>query len=328
LSDAPPLRIGSFEDLKEGLRSPDDGTRWGVLRAISSAPAKAASYGPVDELLLPMWRAAEGLERVMCLGALLPFPYPELFLEEFFATSHPETLLMLAHRLAQEPGPWLVPRLGERFLTETLPRRQLLLANMLSAQQHLPLAVRLRCAVLAAVDTALPPWTPDAAPAWIRELPAAQALLERLGWPAYEGLLEHELPAGSRPWLAEWGLRLDDPRGVQKLEPRAALAILRGHPEHWDRFPIAAWGQQPDLRTLAWQCGAPLPPVLEAEPALIARWPEAEELAELLDHPDWRIRAAAVDRLVTLGADVAREPASEAGQLALVQLRERLLQRP
>lgn len=327
-----PLRIAGAQDLFAALRDPDMSTRWSVLRAIARNPAKAVSYGPwegrtLQDELLGLWEASEGLERMAVLGALLVFPLAEVFLEEFWSTDHRESLMLLAHRLKQEPAAWLVPRLCSRFLEDGWDHRQQVVANMLSAQSGLPPVVRLRVALLSGQDVPVPPWDADL---WLPELSRptafkARAMLEELAvWEELVGLWAR-LPLDARLWLLDKGHGRE--QAFEDEDERVLVRVLElgeAPGPLLERLVDSANGR---LRELAVLRGAAR--TFDEDPrvrvAILRRCEDQLVLTRGLLDADWGVRGAAVERLRELGwsadLDLLPEPYSDEVLVALEMLK-------
>lgn len=344
------LHIASARDLFEALVHPEEGVRYSVLQAIAEHPDQAVAYGP--------WEGEDLVGRLITLARRDPLPMVrsamvkvianfrsrrvlEFLKDRMLATSDVDLVLELEPRFGVEP-----PAEVREFLLELTadpvdkPAQALVGARLLSRDDGLSPAERVRVALLTDQEYPTPPVDATTLDAWIDGLNGvlgdrARALVETHADAALR-LMGHwgRLSDRTRDWLLAWCARTEPVTARAAvasilggpLSPEVARAALRSaravglDPETIAPERIREWIAHPDpgVRAAAVEAGlggpahvaATLASPSEARDVRLAALHRcaahpseapADALIALLSDPDWRIRAAAADALAMLG---------------------------
>lgn len=344
------VHIGSARDLFEALGSPEAGVRLSVLQAIAEYPEQALAYGP--------WEGEDLIGRLIHLARRDPMPMVRSVMVKVVANFRSKRVLeFLQERMQATQDVDLVLELEPRFGVEPLsevrdfllgfidepakwPAQALVAARLLSADESLSPARRLRVALLSDRDAPLPALDAETVEAWTAELNGdladrAQALVGGQGdallrlWQNWESLSD---PA--RVWLLECtaAAHADTARAavpalldgslsaevacallhcamvvgvdLDAMRPERVMELL----EHRDsRVRAAAIEAGLGDSQLVVTCMSDPAQEWHVRVACVRRWMRAhpegalEPLLGLLADADWRIRAAAAEALVSLG---------------------------
>jgi hypothetical protein len=217
------LRLRSAADFFAALRSPDIGTRVGVLRAIAQSPEKALAFGRfqggdvIDVLVQQAYQKQGYSNWKLVVSVLAAFRDPrvvEHFKKILMTWRKPEAIRIALARLSLEPmesiEPTLRPLLRQtECLAQTRAAADLLLrAPSLDAAE----AIRVSVANTQGVSVA-PALDESNAALWIAELhgrfaDGARRLLETQGESAFQVLKRRwpSLDVSVQEWLLAWGV--------------------------------------------------------------------------------------------------------------------------
>lgn len=294
----------------------------------------------VDVLLSQAERLRGELEWLSWIGTLAAFHdvrIIQLFASLITTASHTELLFALANYLRSERlDPIRIP-LGVALMQNGCVSRARAVASLLVACPPLSPGEALRVGLLEPSEAAPLPLFPAAVGEWLNELegpfqPEVQLELRRQGASTLAVLVEHwhRLSGSARCWLLEWAaetdpdLVLDGIRDVLTKRPdglilRAleAAAKLKHFPADLESLIVPFLEHSDELvrraAVMACRSGLNWRPFFENEPSALVRQAciarvvdqegrEAVPFAlQQLANPDWRIRAAAVEGLLSLG---------------------------
>lgn len=321
------VRLSSAAEVLEALRAQDEGLRFTLCQTLAQKPEKALAYDAEccgelrRELVKLLAKSASPLHRHLVLTALYAFPVGDIFWEEFQAAGEVETLMLLAQRLKAEPALWLIPKLVALFRDDTDSNRRQVVANMLASQSSLPPEVELDVAILGLGELRQPSLDRELWPRWLGHLRGAQAQKARAllrNHPQAGALLSVEwktLQQEERAWACGW-LPLDETLVMRALSSAGLLAVLaarlRTHPEPARFLPLLEpqWNESDEeLRVALLACGVRPRNLMRAyekaetsalKVALLEFWPQTSPWEISLTDKDWRVRAAATNRLRSL----------------------------
>lgn len=299
----------------------------------------------VDVLLSQAERFRGELERLYWIGALAAFSDPRvvrLFTSLITRETHCELLFALANYLRAEPLDPIRIQLGAALMQNGCVARARAVAGVLAACPRLSAGEALRIGLLEPGTMAPLPVFFAAVDEWLNELSGpfqleAQLELKRQGAPTLAGLVGHwdRLLESAKKWLLEWGAEIDaglvlDPiREVLTkradgliLSALEAAASLKRSLADLDGLIIPLLDHNEELvrRAAVMACRSALNWRLffENEPSALVRRAcmakvmvqgggEAVSFAlQQLASPDWRIRAAAAEGLLSLGKSGVR----------------------
>jgi hypothetical protein len=299
----------------------------------------------VDVLLSQAERLRGELEWLYWIGALAAFRDPRvvrLFTSLIATESHTELLFALANYLRVEPLDPIRIQLGAALMQNGCVARARAVASILAACPRLSAGEALRIGLLEPGDKASLPVFSAALGEWLNELAGpfqseARLELQRQGASTLATLVGHwdRLLESAKKWLLEWAaetdadLVLDPIREVLKkrsdgliLPALEAAAKSKHSPSDLDELIIPLLDHNEELvrRAAVMACRSALNWRLffEKEPSVLVRQAciakvmdqegrEAVSFAlQQLANPDWRIRAAAVEGLLSLGKTGAR----------------------
>lgn len=277
--------------------------RMSVLRALAQSPERARAYDGLEGSLLELLPdVSRGSERLLLLGALCAFEQGELLWGEFLRSDDQEELLVLASRLRREP--WIVERLSAA-LPEASWQQQKVIATMLCPIEGLSPALEVRVACLATLERRLPPLDAEVWPVWQELLPLQKCRALLKSHPDGPLMLKDrwsDLSRAEQRWVLEW--LFPDPDIValcleSSVLRRPVLEMMAGG--DWGEQLKGLWDLvelRPDLVKAGLAVDLERHPELRA--AAVARsGPEADW--EALVGGSWRVRSAALSRIVDLG---------------------------
>ena len=300
------MRLEGSEQVLAALGSADPIMRQSVLRALAVNPQAARGYAGLENALVKLLASCQmESERLLLLAALSAFDQGELLWLEFCQSQQLEILMLLASRLKQEP--WIVNRLGAALESTSGPR-QVVMASMLVGVQGLPPPLEVRVACLATLEARTPPLDSSLWPVWceLLGLQKTRALLQTHSEGAatvkrhWNGLDQEQ-----KQWALDW--LFPDPEIIERCLAcpnmrMAALARMAGG--NWGSQVAHLWESNPALRPALVRAGLEVD--LEAHPELredmVDRLGPEADWESLLCGP-WRLRSAALQRLVQLGVD-------------------------
>ena len=293
----------------------------------------------LDVLLTQAERWRGEFEWMNWIGAIAGFRDPRvfrLFTSLITTETHSELLFALANYLQTEDLASVRISLGEALLQNTCAARARTVAPLLSSSADLSPAEALRIKLLEPGENPIPVF-PAATEEWVEELagpfqPEARQELRRQGPSTLATLVGYweRLGESSKKWLLEWAIEADADLVLQPirevLTKRAdglLLAALEAAANVKD-FPVALEGALAPLlehrdelirraAISASRSGRDWGRLFENEPstlvkqACIAKIMEQEGqegipfALQQLASPDWRIRAAAAEGLLSLG---------------------------
>ncbi|MEP6537675.1 MAG: HEAT repeat domain-containing protein, partial [Bryobacteraceae bacterium] len=299
----------------------------------------------INVLISQAERFQKQLEWLSWIGALTGFHDPRvirLFASLITTESHAELLFALANYLRVQPLGFIRSELGAALMQNECVARARAVASVLAAHPFRSAGEALRIGLLEPDGTTPLPILSAAVAEWLNELAGpfqleAQLELRRQGAPTLGALVAHwdGLSESPRKWLLAWAaetdpdLVLDPIREVLTNRPEAlilaaleAAAKLKEHPPDLGIVIIPLLKHTDELIRRAavlacrsafnWRLLFENDPSVLVQQACIARIVDLEgqqavsfALQQLAD-PDWRIRAAAADGLVTLGESAVR----------------------
>jgi len=285
------------------------------------------------------------MEWLSWIGALTGFHDPRvvrLFASLITTESHAELLFALANYLRTQPLDFIRSELGAALMQNECVARARAVASVLASHPYHSAGEALRIGLIEPGGTTPLPMLSAAAAEWLNELASpfqleAQLELRRQGAPTLAALVAHwdGLSETPRKWLLAWAaetdpdLVLDPIREVLTNRPEAlilaaleAAAKLKEHPDDLGIVIIPLLKHTDELirraavlacrSALNWRLLFENEPSVLVQQACIARIVDMEgqqavsfALQQLAD-PDWSIRAAAADGLVTLGESAVR----------------------
>jgi HEAT repeat protein len=294
----------------------------------------------VDVLLSQAERFRGELEWLSWIGTLAAFHDPRivrLFTSLITTESHTELLFALANYLRAESLDPIRMQLGAALMQNGCAARARAVASILAACPRLSANEALRIGLLLPEDNPPLPAFSTALREWLNELAGpfqseAQLELQRQGASTLAALVAYwdRLSESAQKWLLEWAaetdpdLALDGIREVLTkrsegliLRALEAAAKLKDFPADLDVLilPLLEHGDELVRRAalMAYRSASKWRPFFEKEPSVLVRQvciakivdQEGREavpfaLQQLAD-PDWRIRAAAVEGLLSLG---------------------------
>ena len=294
----------------------------------------------VDVLLSQAERFRGDLEWLHWIGALAAFRDPRiarLFASLITTESHTELLFALAHYLRAEPTDPIRIQLGAALMQNECVARARAVALVLAASPCLSTGEALRIGLLEPGDETPLPVFSAASGEWLNELGGpfqleAQLERRRQGASTLAALVGHwdRLVESAKKWLLEWAAEIDadlvfDPtREVLTkksngliLPALEAAASLKRSPADLDGVIIPLLDHNEELvrRAAVMACRSALNWRLffENEPSALVRqaciakimvqegWEAVSFALQQLASPDWRIRAAAADGLLSFG---------------------------
>lgn len=294
----------------------------------------------VDVLLSQAERFRGELEWLSWIGALAAFHDPRvvrLFTSLITTESHAELLFALANYLRAESLDAIRIQLGTALMQNGCVARARAVASILAADPCLSAGEALRIGLLQAGDDTPLPMFSAARGEWLNELAGpfqseAQLELQRQGASTLAALVGNwdRLLESAKKWLLKWAAETDPDlvldgirevltKGSDGLILRAleAAAKLKDFPADLDILIIPLLEHRDELvrRAAVMACRSALNwrLLFENEPSVLVRqaWiaramdqegREAVPFAlQQLANPDWRIRAAAVEGLLSLG---------------------------
>jgi hypothetical protein len=299
----------------------------------------------IDVLLSQAERFGGELEWLNWIGALAAFRDPRvvrLFTLLIETESHAELLFALAHYLRTEPVDPIRIQLGAALMQNKCVARSRAVAPLLAVCPRLSAGEALRIGLLERRDNAPLPLFSAAVGEWLNELAGpfqseAQLELQRQGASTLATLVGYwdRLLETAKKWLLEWAAEIDadlvlDPiREVLTkrsegliLAALEAAANLKDFPTDLEVLiiPLLNHTDEPVRRSAVVACRSASNWRLffENEPSVLVRQAciakildqegrEAVSFAlERLANPDWRIRAAAAEGLLSLGKSGVR----------------------
>ena len=299
----------------------------------------------VDVLLSQAERFRGELEWLYWIVVLAAFRDPRvvrLFTSLITTESHTELLFPLAGNWRAEPLDPIRIQLGAALMQNGCVARARAVASVLAACPHLSAAEALRIGLLEPGDKASLPVFSAALGEWLNELAGpfqseARLELQRQGVSTLATLVGHwdRLLESAKKWLLKWAAETDadlvlDPirEVLAKRSEGLILAALEGaaklkhSPADLDELIIPLLDHNEELvrRAAVMACRSALNWRLfyEKEPSVLVRQAsiakvidqegrEAVSFAlQQLGNPDWRIRAAAVEGLLSLGKSGVR----------------------
>jgi HEAT repeat protein len=319
----------------------------------------------VGVLLSQAERLRGELEWLSWIGTLAAFRDPRvvrLFTSLITTETHTELLFALANYLRSESVDPIRKQLGVALMQNECVARARALAPVLAGCTRPSVGESLRIGLLAPGDETRLPEFSAAAGEWLNELAGpfqleARLELQRQGAESLAALVVHwdRLLESSRRWLLEWAaetdpdLVLDQIREVLAkrsdgliLGALEAAAKLKGSPADLEILIIPLLEHSDELvrRTAVMACRSAVNWRLffENEPSVLVRQAWIARIVDLerqmavpfalqqLDNPDWRIRAAAADGLLSLGESGVRAAltllpeASEAVRIGIARM--------
>jgi hypothetical protein len=304
-----------------------------------------ANQDLIDVLLSQAERFRGEMEWLCWVGALAAFREPRVvrsFLSLITTESHAELLFALAHYLRAEPLEPMRTELGAALMQNEERARARAVAPLLAPCPHLSAGEALRIGLLEPTDeTPLPVFT-AAIEEWLDELAGpfqseARLELRRQGASTLAALVGHwdRLQASAKRWLLEWAaeinadLVLDPVREVLAkqsdgliLAALEAATNLKNFPADLESLVTLLLDHQDELirRAAVMACRSPRNwrLLFEKEPSVLVRQAyigkvvgqegtDADSFAlQQLANPDWRIRAAAAEGLISRGKSGVR----------------------
>jgi hypothetical protein len=299
----------------------------------------------VDVLISQAERFRGELERLYWIGVLAAFRDPRvvrLFTSLIASESHTELLFALAHYLRTEPLDPIRTQLGAALMQNGCVARARAVAAILAAYPRLSAGEALRVGLLEPTENAPLPLFSAAIGEWLSELAGpfqaeAQLELRRQGPSTLAALVEYwdRLLESAKKWFLEWAAEIDadlvlDPirEALKKRSDGLVLAALevavklKNFPADFEILIIPFLEHTNELvrRAAVMACRSAVNWRLffENETSVLVRQVciakimdqegcEAVSFAlEQLANPDWRIRAAAADGLLSLGKSGVR----------------------
>ena len=294
----------------------------------------------IDVLLSQAERLRGELEWLHWIGALAAFRDPRvvcLFTSLITTESHTELLFALANYLRTESIDPISAQLGPALMQNCCVARACAVAPLLAPCSDLSACEALRIGLLEPQSLASLPVFSAAAAEWLNELSGpfqaeAQIALRRQGTSTLGALAESwdRLPESARKWLLEWAAATDadlvaaairevlikrsDSLILMALE---AVATLKNFPADLELLiiPFIDHGNELIRRAAVMVCRSALnwQLIFEKDLSVLVRQAciarimdqkgsEAVPFAlQQLSHPDWRIRAACAEALLSLG---------------------------
>ncbi len=294
----------------------------------------------VDVLISQAQRFRGDLEWLSWIGALATFRdlrVVRLFASLITTESHAELLFALAHYLRHEPSDSINIPLGPALMQNQCGARARAIASILATCPSLPVDEALRIKLLEPESDVPLPVFSGAPREWLYELAGpfqseARLALQRQGPSTLATVVGRwdQLSESTKKWLLEWGVEtnadliLDPIREVLVARSDAlilpaleAVPRLKHSPAHLDELIIPFLDDDEELvrraailairSALNWQL------IFENDRSVLVRQTciskvmdqggsEAVSLAmQQLANPDWRIRAAAAEALLSLG---------------------------
>ena len=294
----------------------------------------------VDVLLSQAERFRGELEWLSWIGALAAFHDPRVvrLVTSLMATeSHTELLFGLANYLRAESLDAIRIQLGTALMQDECVARVRAVASVLAADPCLTAGEALRIGLLQPeLGTPLPVFS-AARGEWLNELagpfqPEAQLELQRQGAPALAALVGHwdRLLESAKNWLLEWAAETDPDLVLDRirevltkrsegsiLRALEAAAKLKDFPADLELLILPLLEHSDELvrraALMACRSASNWRLFFEKEPSVLVRQVCIAKVVEQegreavpfalqqLAHPDWRIRAAAVEGLLSLG---------------------------
>jgi len=310
------LHLRGAADFFAALRSPDIGTRVGVLRAIAQAPAKALAFGRfqdldvIDELIQQAHQKQGYSNWKLLVGVLAGFDDPrvvEHFKKILLTWRDPEPIRIAAARLAREPLEKLESTLRPLLQQTACVEQTRAAADLMLGSRTLDPVEQIRVSVAnTQAASVAAPLDEESAPLWIAELHGPFAadtrlLLEEQGEAAFQILARRwsSLSARSQQWLLSWG-------GTRW--PAAAVELLAS----------ALRSESEDLLLVALNCierlGGDVSPLQPAVSTLATHADARVRLAAIragADGIDWRAELARETDVAFVQACAARLAAEE-----------------
>jgi hypothetical protein len=299
----------------------------------------------IDVLLSQAERFRGELEWLSWIGVLAAFRDPRVvrsFISLITTESHPELLFALAHYLRAEPLGLMRIQLGAALMQNGQRARARAVAQLLAPCPELSAGEALRIGLLEPSDETPLPLFSAAIEEWLNELAGpfqieAQIELRRQGASTLAALVGHwdRLQASAKRWLLEWAaeinadLVLDPVREVLAkqsdgliLAALEAATNLKNFPADLESLVTLLLDHQDELirRAAVMACRSPRNwrLLFEKEPSVLVRQAfigkvvgqegtDADSFAlQQLANPDWRIRAAAAEGLISRGKSGVR----------------------
>jgi hypothetical protein len=304
-----------------------------------------ANQDLIDVLLSQAERFRGEMEWLCWVGALAAFRDPRIvrsFLSLITTESHAELLFALAHYLRAEPLEPMRIQLGAALMQNEERARARAVAQLLAPCPHLSVREALRIGLLEPTEETPLPLFSAASEEWLNELSGpfqieAQIELRRQGASTLAALVGHwdRLQESAKKWLLEWAAEIDEDLVLDPvrevlakrsdgliLAALEAATNLKNFPTDLESLVTPLLDHRDELirRAAVMACRSPRNwrQLFEKEPSVLVKQAYIAKVAgqegtdadsfalQQLANPDWRIRAAAAEGLLSRGKSGVR----------------------